>query len=159
MAIDREYQREYLEKLAEAYPEKIKCSQPDDEDAERHQSANLAYLEEHGLIEVVWSTSISRAKRPIVVNITATGIDFIADDGGLTAILGVVTVKLHDDTIRQMLLRKVDESDEPETVKDRLKQQIKALPAEGLKEVATSLMQTGISNVPNIISFLGSLLG
>ena len=42
--------------------------------------------------------------------ITAKGIDFLEDDGGLSAILGVVTVKLHADTLREMLAKKIDAS-------------------------------------------------
>ena len=39
------------------------------------------------------------------------GIDFLTDDGGLSAILGVVTVKLHSDTIQALIAAKIDQAE------------------------------------------------
>ena len=43
------------------------------------------------------------------------------DDGGLSAILGVVTVKLHSDTIQALLNTKIDQADIPPEEKSKLK--------------------------------------
>ncbi len=43
----------------------------------------------------------------ILARITAKSIDLLEDDGGVSAILGVVTAKLHEDTIRNLVLAEV----------------------------------------------------
>ncbi len=86
--------------------------------------------------------------------ITAKGLDFIQDDGGLSAILGVVTVKLHDDTIRRLLIDKVQASEEPEGVKERLVDAIKSAPAETLKTVVQKTLEAGIQSLPNAVQLL-----
>jgi hypothetical protein len=55
------------------------------------------------------------------VKITSRGIDFLADDGGLAAILGVVTVKLHEETLKALLEAGVDALPPPQTAKSTLK--------------------------------------
>ena len=60
--IDREAQRRILERLAAHYPEQIETAQFVEELEELDAlSANVAYLEEHGLVAAVWS---QRRPRP-----------------------------------------------------------------------------------------------
>ncbi len=66
-------------------------------------------------------------------SITAAGLDFLADDGGLSAILGVVTVKVHADTIRDLIAAKIDTADLPVEKKSALKKQLAALPETALR--------------------------
>ncbi len=81
--IDRALQRQILEFLEERYPNSVDtallpCT------AAADCQANLHYLHEHRLVE----GSSLRDQGPdfIMVRITARGLDFLADDGGVEAI-------------------------------------------------------------------------
>ena len=82
---------------------------------------NVYYLKGHGLVDYPDDSKCSYIYN---LRITAKGIDFLADDGGLSAILGVVTVKLHGDTIQALLAAKIDEADIPPEEKGRLKTEL-----------------------------------
>lgn len=67
----------------------------------------LAYLEGHGLLrseyqETMGSFMSARIAPISTVTLTSEGVDFLKQDGGLGAILNVVTVKFHGD-IMQLL--------------------------------------------------------
>ncbi len=89
--LNRTLQRQILELLRKHYPRgAIPVS--DLGLGEEQAAANLRYLEEHGLCE---SGVMIGADGHIAYGqstITAAGLDFLEDDGGLSAILGVVTV-------------------------------------------------------------------
>jgi hypothetical protein len=155
ITLDREFQRRILEELREAYPNKLNFS------ARGFNSevsiGNVAYLEEHGLIVVVWSRGVNE-NRPVEGRITAKGVDFLADDGGLSAILGVVTVKTHEDSVKAILIDHVEKSAEPDDVKSKLINQIKNLPGEGVKVATTEGLKAGFSHMPDVIGWLQTLL-
>ena len=119
---------------------------------------NLAYLDELGLVQ---AELVEYGSAVLTVNsakITAKGLNFLQDDGGLSAVLGVMTVRLHDETIRDLLLAKVQQSDAPASVKARLADAIRSLPAEGLKATTMSLLEAGLDNLPNPVPLLQRLL-
>ncbi|MCR6480567.1 DUF2513 domain-containing protein [Variovorax sp. ZS18.2.2] len=162
MEVDRTLQREILERLREAYPSQVrtKALVPVDEDPLRDKqfAGTIMYLEEHGLLKggVIVSTNGQFAWS--ASKITAAGLDFLEDDGGLTAILGTVTVKLHADTIRELMLAKVDAAPLPPTEKSALKKAISTLSGEALKEIAKKLVAAGMDSAPDAIAFLKGLL-
>lgn len=116
------------------------------------QSANLQYLAEHGLVVLDNETSISAT-----VKITAKGIDFLADDGGLSSILGVVTVKLHSDTIQALLDAKINEANIPPEEKSRLKGILSKMGDVALAKFTEKAIDAVTS--PQIINLLQSLQG
>jgi hypothetical protein len=63
----------------------------------------------------------------MTAKITARGLDFLEDDGGLGAILNVVTIRLEADTLRQLLETKINASDMPEADKQTLLAKLKIL--------------------------------
>lgn len=102
---DRKIQHDFLMSLYESYPHGMIgtvyfdfMSRFGDDD---NATANLLYLESHGLI----TTNIREIRHgffdvnPEHLKITSKGIDFVRNDGGLSAILNVQTVKLHRDTV------------------------------------------------------------
>jgi hypothetical protein len=95
----------------------------------------------------------------IASTITARGLDFLADDGGLSALLGTVTVKLHADTLRDLIESRIARADMPEAEKKRITDHLRALPAEALKTVTTRLVEAGLDTLPNAIPLLKTLLG
>lgn len=149
--IDREKTRKILERLDAASPSIVVAEELADI-ADGAQLADLVqYLREHRFLtadirgfdgEVTWA------------KITAAGRDYLAEDGGLTRELGVVTVKLHEDTLRQIFINRVKASDADETVKSKLVDQLKALPAEGLSKLAEKALEEGLRYMPHALQWL-----
>ncbi|AHD00473.1 hypothetical protein [Leisingera methylohalidivorans] len=149
--LDRGYQRELLLEMAENYPENHHVRN----DGGDRYAKNVYYLHEHGLAEAKFYTELGTGKVQISrCKITARGLDFLQDDGGLSSILNVVTVKLHDDTIRQLLIDRVEASSEDPTVKGRLIEAIKTAPAETLKSVTQKALEAGVQSLPNAVQLL-----
>jgi hypothetical protein len=149
--LDRARQLQLLLELRDAYPHLVFYTAGGDE-AGRRESVNLHYLLEHGLIDgkVQFSGTGDKSAR-WQVRITHKGLDFLADDGGLGAILGVVTVKLHDDTIRDLMIARVDaDATKDQTAKAKLKDMIRGLPAEALSIIVRKAMETGLTHVGDI---------
>lgn len=157
MKINRQTQLNLLTRLSDNYP-KI-C------DVRRWSTEfdfcneNLSYLHEHGLCNARIENDIP-SKGPTVYSakITAKGLDFLADDGGLSAILGVVTIKLHDETIKDLIESKILQSDLPEPDKKRFLDRLRELPAETTKHLVMKLVDLGIDKAPTAIDTIGKFL-
>lgn len=159
MLLDREVQRAILIKLSECYPGQMKPHQDFvPEYGERSTIYNLAYLDGHGLTSTQWVNPGRGYPSPIATKITAKGLDFISDDGGLTAILGVVTIKLHQETITALLISQIEKSKGSPTIKQHLIEKVKALPAEALQRVSLKAMEAGLDRV-DVSQWLDRLLG
>ncbi len=158
MKVDREGQERLLRLLADRYPEsfhnwdmvKLEKEIPD-------LAANAAYLHEHGLVQAKLTETLGEAKRVSSIRITARGLDFLADDGGLTAILGVVTVRLEADTVRQLMESRIQESGLPKHEQSRLLETLRSLPGEALKELTRRLVGAGIQHGPDALKWLDTL--
>ncbi|AVY67189.1 hypothetical protein [Xanthomonas translucens] len=156
--LDRSFQKELLSSLAAIYPENaVTNSLPGYGDG-RRLVVNAAYLQEHGLIQARFHQMDGE---PMLgqCSITARGMDFLADDGGLGAILGVVTIRLHEETLRHLIESKVLESDLPQTQKDRLIDQLRQLPAETTKHLAMQLVEAGLKSWPAALLLLRNAVG
>jgi hypothetical protein len=120
---------------------------------------NLWYLQEHGLCEsglsqvadgrFIWSRA----------TLTAKGLDFLEDDGGLTAILGVITIKIRTDTLREMLNARIDTAQISPEEKSALKQKLRHFSETVLKTATTDLVKTGLDHIPNVAEWLRKLSG
>ncbi|WP_281661413.1 hypothetical protein [Microvirgula aerodenitrificans] len=164
MKLDRALQRQILEDLAECFPHPMgwetfreKYENLEDDVFE----ANVIYLEMHGLlcggaihIGKVGNNMVSIAK----LQISHDGLDFVQDDGGLGAILGVTTVKLHADTLRELIEMRISESDASPEEKKRFIDHLRALPAEGLKHLTTRLVDLALDSAPSALPLLQKLL-
>lgn len=93
-----------------------------------------------------------------MTKITAKGLDFISDDGGLSSILGIVTVKLHQDTITALMVDKIEKSNAEPSIKKQLVEKIKALPAEALQRVSLKALEAGLERV-DVSQWLDKLIG
>lgn len=156
-ALDREYQRTILEGLREHFPGSWEPLMSGDEERSRW-NFNVAYLEGHGLISCRQTSMLSG--EPIVhgAKITSQGIDFLEDDGGLSAVLGVVTVKLHDDTIKNLIAARLQTSNLPPAEKERYLDQLRSLPADATKHLVTKALDWGLENAPGAAHWLGTLI-
>lgn len=154
--LDRELQRNILRSMANQYPEVVPIQSLKNEFPEQNVEINLHYLTEHALIDAniqlkggAYSYGSPR--------INHRGMDFLADDGGLAAILGVVTVKLHDQTIRDLLEKKIQDSGEDPAVKASLLKAIREAPSSAIKQISEYAIQKGLENLPNITPLLQML--
>ncbi len=104
MKPDRLLQLTSLEALRDKYPETVDTSDMPNYRNDSQFMGNLFYLENHGLIESIASRKIAFGLPPEILSarITAKGIDFLEDDGGISSILNTVTVKFNPDDIRRL---------------------------------------------------------
>lgn len=111
------------------------------------------YLHDHGLVKAdFFLEGLSFAR------ITTKGRDYLAEDGGLTRELGVVTIKLHEDQIHQLIELQIHRSDMPQNQKQRLLEQLRQLPAETTKHLAMQLVDAGLKNWPLALPLLQRFL-
>ena len=147
--LDRELQRALLLQMQDIYPRNVVRFSGVGPLAA--VGANIAYLSEHGLCRVEGPNS-AHGLGP--TTITRAGLDFLADDGGLSAILGVVTVKLHPDTIRDLIAAKIDASPLHEEKKAGLRAALAKLPAAALQEGSKRLMNLGMDHIGDVETWL-----
>lgn len=159
MSLDRALQLEILTALAEAYPGQVEHPHNTIGSDPGATIKNIYYLAEHGLIRAKFSSELGATiQKPFLASITNVGLDFLADDGGLGAILGVVTVKLHEDTLRQLIAAKIEASSLPEAEKRPLLQAVRELPGEAIKHLSEKLLDLGLDNLPGATSLIHTVL-
>ena len=130
MKMDRTYQHAALTALRDAYPSHMS---PDDLPDHPDRIANLWYLWQHELIDASDATCIGMPPDLDGVRITARGIDFLEDDGGTSAILRTVTIRLDADALRALIDARVQSSDLPDAQKSVLRHAIRSLPGQALQ--------------------------
>ena len=166
MILDRELQLELLNKIAECYPFAwVDFEKKSDSEDYIKTAINLNYLKGHGLLSED-ATSLRPSTQGngggavfiLKPKITEKGLDFLKDDGGLTAILGVVTVRFEADTIRTILQLKVDQSDLSPADKKKLHDVLQELPAESIKHLTTKIVDTGWDGLGSLMSLIQSSL-
>lgn len=161
MRLDRSDMRKILDVLYEKFPYTV---DPDNLTVETNGEAGvgtyLHYLEGHGLVEFkkLHAAHGTMNFNITQVRITSKGIDFIMDDGGLSAIFGVVTVKLHEDTIRALLLKGLEDNPAPESEKAPLREAIRKAPATAFNKVIESLVGVALSRTPDALIVLQNAL-
>ena len=158
MALDRGFQLSVLRRYADVYPNRTYEKWHELGDDEHKIAANLLYLQEHDLITIAGQLGSSGDLIYQGGSITAKGMDFLADDGGLSAILGVVTIRLHDDTIKAIIEAKILQSDAPEPTKKRMIDRLRALDGEATKHLVLKLVDYGLGQGAKSIEMIGSML-
>lgn len=156
--LDRAFQRQLLTELRDVYPHAADVARSWGAQSDNRLLVNLSYLSEYSLVHLVSKDMMDGTIKMHTAKITARGLDFLANDGGLGAILGVVTVKLHEDTIRSLLIGKVEASGADPTVKASLIAKIKELPAEGLSALVQKALDAGLESLPNLAGWLQSAI-
>lgn len=158
MNLNRDLQWQILQALRDKYPHKGIIKElvaASDHDID----FNFCYLVGHGLVE--GGTYEREPLGEVHVDgwaaITARGLDFLEDDGGLSAILGVVTVRLESETLKQLIAARVDTSDASDEQKSWIKSQVSQLPETALKAATNYLVQMGLKNLPALKLLLETL--
>lgn len=155
MKLNRDRQREILNELATHYPSSVPGNMLG---VSNEDVANIAYLTEHGLIQAEFRRNRMEIVLNSFVGITAAGMDFLADDGGLTAIRGVVTIRFHEDALKAIIESKIAASDLPENQKNDLMRSVRELPGNVIKQLTTRLVDLGLDNMPRAIQAIHTYL-
>lgn len=160
--MDRNLQQEILIRATEDYPFAMS-----DENLEelcrifdkKKVARELKYLEESKLLhnEAI-IISLDNCISFGVIKITNRGLDFLQSDGGISAILNVVTVRFESDTLTALIAAKINQSDLPEDDKSQLVEAVKELPADGIKHLMTKVLDKGIENIPNLVRIISETL-
>lgn len=156
MILDRQLQKELLDKLSSAYPHSYNFDKEYSRGTDEYNkvAVNLYYLEQHELIS---NESITVTINPPLIEmpkITHKGLDFLADDGGLTAILKVVTIKFDADQLKAILESKIMASDLPSEDKQKLLYQLRTLPAEAIKHLTLKIVDFGWDNIGSLVRLI-----
>jgi hypothetical protein len=165
MILDRQLQLELLQKMSTTYPEFYNFRDEYEHGTEEYKKvvANLYYLMQHGLIEersLMESKVMSGIKRPQISlpTINQNGLDFLANDGGLSAILSTVTIKIDTEQFRQLLLARINESNLPPDQKNQIVSALESLPAESIKHLSTKVVDWGWDNFDQLMQLIQSSL-
>ena len=151
----RDWQRQILLRLIDKYPELVEVAElPGHEESDFH--ANIHYLMEHQLIDGIRREAIGVPTQYIAIRATAAGLDFLENDGGVTAILNTVTVRFDED-LRNLLLKKI-KSDKDFSEGESLDQAIRSLPAASLRQVSIQLIEKAMDRLPDASRTLQILL-
>lgn len=156
MHMDRGRQLRILQLLANDYPDLVDVRPLWAED--NSVSRELIYLAEHGLIELRAPEDLSETAPVAEARLTKDGVDFLQDDGGLSAILGVVTIKVHDDTLKQLIAGRIERSELPRPEKQRFLAQLRSLPADATRHLVLKLVEKGLDHWPDALQLLQTTL-
>lgn len=153
--LDRNRQKQILEALAACYPN----NSTDVIDVQSSADlANLCYLKEHELVKASLRPTLGGTLMFQGAQITAKGMDFLADDGGLSAILGAITIKLHADSIKELLNLRIASLDIPAEKRNWLQDQVNSLSGETLKVITKSLVEQGLNHIPDLFSWAQAIM-
>ncbi|HFF6210445.1 hypothetical protein I5V52_08705 [Stenotrophomonas maltophilia] len=156
--LDREAQRRILARLAEDYPQDVAAEFLYEHIEPNLLLPNISYLEEHGLITAEYFGPKWQGNPVLTATLTHRGYDFIQDDGGLGAILGVLTVRIHEDFIKDLIASKVMASDLSEPDKQKFVDQLRELPGETTKHLMLRLVDAGLENWHRVLPLLQNIL-
>ena len=121
---------------------------------------NAYYLYEHELLKMELSRDIGGDTRVQSIRITARGLDFLEDDGGLSAILGVVTVKFEAETLKALIDNNIlKTADLPEEKKGLFRKALAVASEATLQEIMAELVRVGASKGPEMLTSLIRILG
>ena len=156
--LNRKLQRQILETLDGHYPAIVNLNE---NPLFKHQDfePNFFYLKEHGLISA--SNNVPPTLSVLnnsVARLTMTGKDFLADDGGLTAIKKTVYVQLDAETIRMLLTSCMDNAQLDPSKKNLVMDKIKNMPAEIFNRVTLQMVQKTLENPSQVYTLLSQML-
>ena len=159
MELNRHLQLEILILLSDMYPEmavieKLPCFSENNS-----FSANLFYLTEHNLIEHgALREAFGVPITILTAKITAQGLDFLEDDGGLGAILNKVIIKFDDNDLNELIISRLTQADVKPEKRNSIIKAIKNLPPDGVKAVYMRLINHGLDKAPDALDLIQKFL-
>jgi hypothetical protein len=140
MKLNRQLQFQILEHLKSVYPQQSLVIEKTPFAADPDFFGNVVYLNEQGLLTYESSSRQGNAVR--FARITARGLDFLEDDGGVSQILRTVRVKIieaHD--FIALLEKKVAEAELPDDQKRSLTDKVKAFSTPVLQNLLSEVLK------------------
>lgn len=166
MLLDRHLQLELMNKMASTYPLAYDFSDEIKNLTDYECSkiyANLFYLQSHGLLHpdsIDLTMGFGGNQNHLFTlhhtRLTEKGADFLVDDGGLSAILGVVTVKFEAVQLKAILESKIMAADLPPADKNKLIDGLRSLSSESIKHLTTKIVDLGWDNLGTLIRIIQS---
>lgn len=156
--MDRAYQRQLLERLADAYPKTLEAVDLGASDTDPRLAFNLAYLAGHGLVTAQFQASTDGPHWLVEAAATHAGLDFLQADGGLSAVLGTVTVRFEADTLRAIIAARVSAADAPAEDKSKVMAWLKDASSEALKTATQRLVEASLDRLPQALQLLTTLI-
>jgi len=158
--IDRLMQRRILEFLAELSPYPASPEDGKFNGRSMHTLRQFWYLDQHGLIKGTFGPGqYESALRCWEASITAKGLDFLANDGGLSAVLNVLTVRFDADTLKALLSKRINESQLPVEKKAGLLSWLRSAGEEALKSATTRLIDAALDKAPEALEAICDVVG
>lgn len=157
MHLDRGLQLQILTVLRDEYPEFGEIDKLFETDEKKIQ-VNLFYLAEHGLIEPsAIRNGFGVPRMMLLAKITADGLDFLEADGGLGAILNVITVKFDAESIRKLIEEKILQSPIAKEEKESLLGKVRGFSGDVLKTIVLKLVEIGVEKPEQITKLIDML--
>lgn len=147
-----------LEEAAKTYPDAHEADHWNVDLGKNITNANITYLIDHGLATGLPRKRMGEIDSYAEITITSAGLDHVSEDGGLTAELGVVTVRIEAETIQALIAAQIEMTDATRQEKTLLRQQLQALSAEGHQRLASQLIRLGLEAAPRSIQWLKTLI-
>jgi len=91
--------------------------------------------------------------------ITARGLDYLCDDGWLTAELGVVTIRIDTASIQALIEAKVAASTAPPEVKSKIRHRLASMTDEAWTALTRGLVERGLDSLPDAATLLRTVTG
>lgn len=160
MRLDRALQLQLMNVLCDRYPAAVTPKMRLIDFDNPATLRNLRYLQEHKLIALGFKHDIDSGEMYALFAIaTSDGMDFLEQDGGLTAMLRVTTVRLHADTLRQLLEARITATPSlPEEQKATLLARLRQLPAKSIERLADKLLDQALTKAPDAIEWISTLI-
>jgi len=140
MEFDRELQHNVLRALAEVYPDSLLVSSLPGFSNDRKFMGTLFYLQEHGLIAGGDIREPGQCRSMVDTQITKSGLDFLADDGGLQAMLGRFRVKFDSTELVTLVGDSLQKGDVSDSRRKDILASLESLKPEDLKSVIKKLL-------------------
>lgn len=147
MKLNRKLQHNILTALEEKYPDSILVQALPDFTPGRPYMANLFYLQEHGLIQGGDIREPGQCRSMVDAQITAEGMDFLKNDGGIPAIRGEGTIALEIRQVLKLLIDRAAADAENEVSIQKRADQLRHMGPTSLRELVYHLLETGDDSV------------
>lgn len=155
MKLNRKIQADILHALEEVYPDSMLVQALPHYSDNREFMANLFYLQEHQLIEGGDIREPGQCRSMIDAQITKTGLDFLADDGGILAILGGPAVKFFYAELIELVENMLQNYSIPEKDLSSISSTMGAMTEKQLKALVTQLFTAKDEERPaEILNFI-----
>jgi len=172
--LDRDFMKHILETLVEKHPSPLLSSQLLRQKTDEATLATHAdYLDGNGLIKAEWygspHTTVNATAYLKQAALTPKGRGFLESEdgkrhfqsktGSLEELFGTVTVKIHQDTIKDLISARIQEASLSPAEKQRYLDQLQSLPAETTKHLVLSLVDAALTNWKKALPLLQNIFG